>query len=143
MGFKQRNLKPAFWCVGLVLPIIAGTLERAIPAKHALPHESHAQLPLSFEPNYGQSDASVKFLSRGLGYGVFLTSTEAVLVLSNSSIANAKSTVLRMRLRGANTGADTKGIDELPGKTNYFIGADSEKWHRNIPTYGKVRYSDI
>jgi hypothetical protein len=29
--------------------------------------------PLAFEPNVGQSDANVDFLTRGTGYGLFLT----------------------------------------------------------------------
>jgi hypothetical protein len=37
------------------------------------------KLPLSFELNKGQIDQSVKFLSHGAGYDLFLTSTEAVL----------------------------------------------------------------
>jgi hypothetical protein len=37
--------------------------------------------PLSFEANAGQTDPRVKFLSRGHGYTLFLTSEEAVLVL--------------------------------------------------------------
>jgi hypothetical protein len=40
-----------------------------------------AGLPLSFEPNQGQSVAGVKFLAHGKGYGLFLTGTEAVLTL--------------------------------------------------------------
>src|SRR5881628_425655 len=42
---------------------------------------SYGQLPLSFEPNVGQTDDQVKFLSRGRGYTLFLTLTEAVLAL--------------------------------------------------------------
>jgi len=38
-------------------------------------------LLLSFEPNVGQSNKRVKFLARGNGYTLFLTSTEAVLKL--------------------------------------------------------------
>ena len=38
-------------------------------------------LPLTFEPNVGQADASVKFLARGRGYGLFLTPNETVFVL--------------------------------------------------------------
>ena len=44
----------------------------------------YGKLPLSFEANRGQSDSRVKFLSRGSGYSLFLTSNEAVLVLSRS-----------------------------------------------------------
>jgi len=43
--------------------------------------ESYGKLPLSFEVNLGQTDKRVKFLSRGSGYSLFLTTNEAVLVL--------------------------------------------------------------
>jgi Tol biopolymer transport system component len=43
--------------------------------------ESYGKLPLSFEANEGQTDARVKFFSRGSGYAIFLTPAEAVLVL--------------------------------------------------------------
>src|SRR6516164_119760 len=43
------------------------------------------KLPLRFEPNLGQSDSQVKFLSRGSGYTLFLTHDEAVLSLQKSS----------------------------------------------------------
>src|SRR4051812_24314643 len=46
--------------------------------------EVYAKFPMSFEANRGQSDAAVQFLSRGHGYSVFLTSAEAVLVLSKT-----------------------------------------------------------
>src|ERR1039458_7828607 len=46
--------------------------------------EAYGKLPLSFEANQGQADAQVKFLSRGNGYSLFLTSNEAVLTLKPS-----------------------------------------------------------
>ena len=64
----------------------------------------YAKLPMSFEANRGQSDPAVQFLSRGHGYSVFLTSAEAVVVLSKTQRrqdAASHSTALRMRLRGA------------------------------------------
>jgi hypothetical protein len=42
---------------------------------------AYGKLPLHFEANQGQTDDKVKFLSRGSGYNLFLTSTEAVMVL--------------------------------------------------------------
>ncbi len=38
-------------------------------------------MPLTFEPNVGQTDPQVQFLSRGNGYTLFLTPTQAVLEL--------------------------------------------------------------
>ena len=43
------------------------------------------QSPMSFEVNQGQTDSRVKFLSRGSGYTLFLTSSEAVLALNTAN----------------------------------------------------------
>jgi hypothetical protein len=48
-----------------------------------------------------------------------------------------------MRLVGANSNARVAGRNELPGKSNYFIGNDPSKWRTNIPTYAKVDYQDL
>ncbi|MCH8269396.1 MAG: hypothetical protein IH846_18010, partial [Acidobacteria bacterium] len=42
---------------------------------------AYGKLPLSFEENLGQTDPQVKFLSRGSGYTLFLTPSEAVLAI--------------------------------------------------------------
>src|SRR5258708_39082226 len=42
---------------------------------------AYGRLPMAFEVNQGQTDAWVKFLSRGSGYTVFLTPREAVVGL--------------------------------------------------------------
>jgi len=124
--------------------------------------KQYGTLPLSFEPNIGQTDALVKFVSRGRGYTLFLTPTEAVLALrrmeatgarksivgpgASAKVAdaqNASSAVLRMKLIGANPGALVSGREKLPGKSNYFIGNDPKKWRSNVPTYASVSYQDV
>ena len=42
-------------------------------------------LPLAFEANQGQTDPQVKYLARGNGYKLFLTSSDAVLSLTSGS----------------------------------------------------------
>jgi photosystem II stability/assembly factor-like uncharacterized protein len=117
----------------------------------------YGELPLSFEANEGQSDQRVKFLSRGPGYKLFLTATGAVLGLRNpserekdveapGSIAQPRKTknyTLQLQMIGANPGAQVAGQDEMPGKVNYFLGNDPDKWRLNIPTYRKVRYEEV
>src|SRR5881628_4063484 len=49
---------------------------------------AYGKLPLSFEANDGQADPQVKFLSRGSGYTLFLTSTETVLILHKDTSAH-------------------------------------------------------
>ena len=57
----------------------AGVLDRAARTR-AL--EAIDAMPLRFEVNAGQADADVRFLARGAGYGVGLTSRGAVLSLT-------------------------------------------------------------
>src|SRR5687767_4802595 len=86
-----------------------------------------AVLPLSFEPNLGQSDPRVQFLTQGPGYRLFLTSTEAVLKLRRG----AEASVVRLRLEGANPASAGTGLDLLPERRHYFIGRDSSRWRTN------------
>jgi hypothetical protein len=134
-------------------------LSQPNPATQGKIVESYGKLPLSFEANQGQTDAKVKFLSRGLGYTLFLTSTEAVFSLRGKKAQDDASGVsgqfrpspavpttgvaLRVKLVKANRAAEVTGADELPGKSNYFIGNNPKKWRTNVPTYSKVKYEGI
>lgn len=105
---------------------------------------SYGKLPLSFEANQGQIDSNVKFLSRGEGYHLYLTSTEAVLTLLKSAEKSDKiETALRMKLVGADPNPKISGAEELPGKSNYFVGRDPARWRSGVPTYAKVRYEAV
>ena len=115
-------------------------------------------LPMFFEPNQGQTAPQVKFLARGAGYGLFLTADEAVLELQHPALGSQHSTgssqlaagssqpsssVIRMRLDGANSSPRVSGASPLPGKSNYFIGNDSSKWHHDIPQFARVQYQAV
>ena len=114
--------------------------------------ENYGKLPLSFEANRGQTDNRVDFLSRGSGYTLFLIPTEAVLALRKpaasevgkvESNGDTEEAVLRMKLVGANPSPRVSGLEELPGRSNYFIGNDPAKWRTNVPHYAKVQYKDV
>jgi hypothetical protein len=127
----------------------------------ALVAANYGKLPLSFETNQGQFDPQVKFLSRGSGYRLLLTDSAAVLELSKPGAVShaqpgstsargakaksptAKTDFIRMELPGAASGVKVVGDEQLPGKANYFVGSDSSKWHTNIPTYSKVKYTGV
>src|ERR1019366_9013340 len=55
--------------------------KRFNPGRPLKLNQTYGQLPLAFEPNRGQFDPQVQFLSRGSGYNLYLTSQEAVLSL--------------------------------------------------------------
>jgi hypothetical protein len=51
--------------------------------------------------------------------------------------------VLRMRLAGSNPATRLVGFDDLPGKSNYFIGNNPKKWCTNVPRYARVAQRDV
>jgi hypothetical protein len=115
-----------------------------------------AELPLSFEINRGQADARAKFLLRGNGYNLYLTESESILVLGQTA-DEAKNrpdikrahrgktprAVVKMKLLGSNEQPRITGLEELTGKSNYFIGNDPGKWHTNVSHYTKVKYEEV
>ena len=121
--------------------------------------EAYGKLPLGFEANSGQTNPQVKYLSRGPGYSLFLTDSEAVLALRGTAkgepvrnlfqgtreaaTLDSDTAILRMKLLGANRAAAVTGLDELPGTSNYFIGDDPTRWRTNVANYGKVRFSGV
>ncbi len=54
-----------------------------------------------------------------------------------------KTAVIRMALDGANKNPAASGDEQLPGKSNYFIGNDPAKWHRDIPQFARVSYENV
>src|SRR3989441_4502002 len=48
-----------------------------------------------------------------------------------------------MKLLGANPTPRVTGVEELRGRSNYFIGNDPAKWRANVPTYANVEYRDV
>lgn len=118
--------------LALFAPAVASSQARSV--------ETYGKLPLSFEANLGQTDPSVKFLARGQGYSLFLTSTEAVLSLSRG---RGPAAVLRLKLVGGNPAPLVLGEKELPGESSYFMGPDPAKWRTHVPNYAQVRYRDV
>ena len=147
--------------VSAATPVPLNSPDRA--KARARVNRAYGRLPLSFEENRGQADSRVRFLSRGQGYRVFVTTTETVLVLQPPSTltprpveesavphsryadgaGSAPSTVLTMTLIGANHGAPSVGLEELPGKVNYFMGNDPARWQKDVRTYAKVEARNV
>ena len=123
-----------------------------------------AGMPLYFEQNQGQSDAQVKYLAHAGDYTLFLTNDAAVFsiiggdkrgVIARGTLGGVTNSRdnrpapklvesnVRIRLLGASAQASVAGAEPLPGKVNYLIGNNPDKWHRNVPTFGRVRYQGV
>lgn len=126
------------------------------PAEQARIAVNYGNLPLSFEPNQGQTDPQVKFLSRNNHYNLFLTANEAVFTLpiasrekeqsSRRAVRNLRTSpqaVLRMTMLGANASPRVEADTQIAGHSNYLIGRDANKWVRDVNQFARVNYHGI
>ena len=174
---SNRPSLPVFFaltlCVLLTVCVPSSSTDQPGAANSAATQRARVafgNLPLTFEPNQGQADAQVKYMTHWHGYNLFLTSKEAVFTMpigpqnsalldllrqkqngpsamtrSGSDLAaspNAES-VIRMTMPGANPQPVITSEDQQPGVKNYFIGNDPKNWHTDIPAFARVRYRDV
>src|SRR5688572_8247043 len=110
--------------------VLAVLLSAQMPRATAAPQIDLARIPLSFEKNIGQTHDSVRFVSRGPGYALYLTPSEAVLAVAAGKARTAPARaragrreerppvdVLRMTLIGANPNPDVVGMERLDRKS--------------------------
>jgi len=135
------SLKSRFILAVHLIAFSAGTIYAAtgiappsLSIRHPIP-PAYSQLPLYFEANRGQAGASLKFLARGPGYRLYLTSSEATLILQQDAI--------HLHLIGSHPHPLIEGEGLLPGKSNYFFGNDSQKWITGVAQYSKVAYRQV
>src|SRR5262249_46632368 len=119
---------PALSVLPRETPELADTLTRCRVT------EAYTNLPLSFEANLGQADASADFIARGDGHTVSLKDGDAVIGQS-----------ITLRLYRASEQSTPRAIPEgeLAGRINYFVGDDPTHWRSDIPTYSRVKYENV
>jgi len=129
-----------------------------------VPHERVAvdldpsRVPLGFEPNRGQVDERVLYLSRGDRSTVFMMRRGILLGLAG---ADGRQPVLRdelaagalpdappysmvgVRFIGASATARATGHGLLDGVSNYLWSADASGWITDVPHYSSVAYRDL
>jgi hypothetical protein len=124
--------------------------------------EQYGNLPLCFERQREQKNETETFLSRQSGFMVSVNSSGAVFAMRRPSTSGSnlgtphpgdheragispasQYDILRMALVSANNHSPVVALKELPGKVNYFIGANPNEWKRDMPTYGAVRYGEV
>ena len=153
----------------LVVMASGSRIGRAITAKADSPVASRAEavrkakgeiasMPAYFEVNQGQTDPSVKYLSRSGRYSTYLTDDATIISMIGGQIhkgpqlytvAGGKPSEdklvesdLRVKFLGANSHPKFVALNPLAGRVNYLIG-DPSKWHRSIPTFGRVEMAGV
>ena len=119
------------------------------PVACRVPAPEHAAAPakadvrellggLRFEANRGQVDERIDFIARGAGYEVSLSAGRV-----DRAGAGGARAVVGMSVLGAHPGARAAGVGDVVGRSNYLIGSDRSGWHRNVPSFERVRYAGV
>jgi hypothetical protein len=131
-------LRRSFGALPALLATVLMSAAFAVPAGSVSKVEGYGHLPLAFERNTGQTDAQVKFLSRGLGYALYLTHQGAVL-----QVGTGRREIVRLTMEGASPQVELEGVEPQRSYSSYFIGNDAAQWRTAVPHFGQVRYRQI
>ncbi len=110
---------------------------------------SYGKIPLHFEPNVGQFSSTAGFFARGSSYRIGLSATHAYFrflshrLSQESNDSSHEIRCLDMQLLAANENAKATAKNQLPGKSNYFVGKDSSHWRTNVANFERVRFEEV
>jgi thrombospondin type 3 repeat protein/beta-propeller repeat-containing protein/hemolysin type calcium-binding protein len=119
----------------------AVTLPSFAPGDEAAVEKSMMQMPLAFEPNAGRTDARVAYMARTPTGTVFLRKDAGATFTLRES--KRSSQAISIGLIGGAAAPEPSSLEQLPGVVNSFIGDDPSKWKRGLPTFERVRYSQV
>ena len=102
-----------------------------------------ARLPLSFEPNLGQTDGKVEYMARGRGFDLLLSRSGASLVNKSATARQGTESAMHMWFPGSRSNHRMVGVEQLPARSNYLFGNHPEHWHTNLPQFAQVKYAGI
>ena len=122
--FKVHRLILLLCCAAPA--VAAAAAERTVPDLH-------------FEANRGQFPEDVAYVARGPGYHVVIDDRGASYDLG----ALDGSRRVRVTMRGGRAPEAVVPAGALPGRINYFLGNDPEKWVTGAPTFRRVRLRGV
>jgi hypothetical protein len=127
-----------FLAIGAITAL-AGTQRPAAGSSTVALYEN---LPLAFEEWSGPMEPM--FAVRGPGYGIALSPKRVSLVLpAKGTSAGSERNIIAVDILGAAQNSRLVGLEQQPGKTNYFLGNDPRKWRADVRTFAKVKYENI
>lgn len=143
-------------CLVLAVAVTGGMNPTAHAAaiSDAAFRQNFLSLPLYFEPGATASASGFDFVARGQSRSVQLSSQRALLSLLRVERQTGERSALAaggvvsgqsvgFEFLAANPHARLIGESPAAGQINYFLGNDPAGWRRHVPTFGRVRASDI
>src|SRR6478672_1378622 len=121
----------------------------ATAAQQSRVHATMRALPLAFEANQGQTDPQVKYMARGNGYKLYLTSSQAILRVSGRHGDSDVRDMMMNKRRGAaatkawvkkHYGNARSGSSQAEVRMNLLGPGAEAKLSANEPQQAKLNY---
>ena len=151
-GFAKKRLwtKSAVVCLFLTFLVSSyatdlrpakSSLESTANPKNAL-SLNYGNIPLAFEPNRGQGEPDVRYLSHARGLSLFMRDhdTTVVALTDAGSPQRTSPAVVRLSFPGLNFNSKPRATGQQEGVSNYLLGPDPARWQTGIPNFAQVRY---
>ena len=103
------------------------------------PVKSFENVPLVFEPNRGQWNSSASFGVHAPGYSAFFQAADVSYRLQSGD----RQAEVKMHWSGAAANRNIVAVDQLLGVANYYVGNDESRWISGLPTYRRLRVSQL
>lgn len=115
-------------------------------------------LPVTFEPNEGQSDAAARFVAHTAAGTMRFERGRVVIALPKPKAELSAHSVefpptvsspiqppseLELQFDGVTKDSAVEALEPVLTRTNYYVGRDSARWHTGIPNYSGIRYSEL
>ena len=101
---------------------------------------SLAEIPINFEPNYGQVSPPAQFRARAGNVDLRIRPLGLDITLSGHATRPA---TLKLDFVGSDPNAVIAGSDRKISETNYLAGRNPSAWFTHVPNFGRVTYSGI
>jgi len=90
------------------------------------------------------SQTSQNVALRGTRNSGLAGTTQPASKSSTKSLPSTHGTAaIHMHLAGGNPQSQIIAGNELPGRSNYFLGNDPSQWHTNVEQYERISYRDV
>jgi hypothetical protein len=114
------------------------------PVSKAQANAMLANLPLYFEPNFGQAiNSSVKLVSNAPGFILELSNSSASFVIPSRDTAHANPAIITLNFVGGSSAATVVGENKLASVTNYIDLANPSASRTNLLNYGEAVIQNI
>lgn len=102
---------------------------------------------IHFEPNVGQAEPGIRYVSRGARSELLMRDTSVALQLRGkdgaASLLSLSWADAAANTRSAAPMARPQGEVRQAGVTNFLIGRDTSRWRTGVSHFGKVRYREV